>query len=123
MLYIFNRNICSSNLQLISEFEQFLFPVFQSILQQDISGITLLDFTSMALIFKFISEFMPYVFQLISQMLGYHNNIPDAYQQILPPLLQPVLWESHGLKLLLSAFLTNSNIFINVVYFQEIFLL
>ncbi|KAJ3066560.1 Exportin-2 [Podochytrium sp. JEL0797] len=74
------RNVCHSNVQLVSEFEQFLFPPFQSILQQD------------------VAEFMPYVFQLMAQMLAIHTEagIPDTYKQMLPPLMTPLLWESHG---------------------------
>ncbi|KAJ3230620.1 importin-alpha export receptor [Chytriomyces hyalinus] len=74
------RNVCQSNAQIVAEFEQFLFPPFQGILQQD------------------IAEFMPYVFQLLSQMLAIHKEmgIPPAYKQMLQPLLSPALWESHG---------------------------
>ncbi|KAJ3329009.1 importin-alpha export receptor [Blyttiomyces sp. JEL0837] len=74
------KYLCVNNIQLTAQFEQFLFPPFQSILQQD------------------ISEFMPYVFQLMSQLLSFHTEagIPPAYQSMLPPLLQPPLWESHG---------------------------
>jgi exportin-2 (importin alpha re-exporter) len=41
---------------------------------------------------------MPYVFQILSQLLSFHQEpgVPEAYQQMLPPLLQPGLWESHG---------------------------
>ncbi|KAJ3285820.1 importin-alpha export receptor [Rhizoclosmatium sp. JEL0117] len=74
------RNSCQSNAQLVAEFEQFLFPPFQSILTQD------------------VAEFMPYVFQLMAQMLALHKEmgIPAAYKSMLPPLLTPALWESHG---------------------------
>ncbi|KAJ3012683.1 UNVERIFIED_CONTAM: Exportin-2, partial [Siphonaria sp. JEL0065] len=74
------RNICQANAQLIGEFEQFLFPPFQVILGKD------------------VAEFMPYVFQLMAQMLAIHKEagIPPAYQSMLPPLLTPALWESHG---------------------------
>ncbi|KAI8620536.1 cse1l protein [Chytriomyces sp. MP71] len=74
------RNVCQNNTQLVADFEQFLFQPFQSILQQD------------------VAEFMPYVFQLMAQMLALHkeSGIPAAYKQMLPPLLTPALWESHG---------------------------
>ncbi|KAJ3119632.1 Exportin-2 [Physocladia obscura] len=74
------RNVCQNNSQVVSEFETFLFPPFQSILQQD------------------VAEFMPYVFQLMSQMLSIHKEagIPPAYSVMLQPLLTPALWESHG---------------------------
>ncbi|KAJ3354073.1 Exportin-2 [Entophlyctis luteolus] len=74
------RSVCQNNNSLVSEFESFLFPPFQGILQQD------------------VAEFMPYVFQIMSQMLSMHKEggIPHAYSVMLPPLLTPVLWESHG---------------------------
>ncbi|KAJ3413290.1 Exportin-2 [Chytridiales sp. JEL 0842] len=74
------RYICASDASLVGQFEQLLFPPFQAILQQD------------------VAEFMPYVFQLLSQMLIIHkeSGIPQVYEQMLPALLQPAVWESHG---------------------------
>ncbi|KAJ1541004.1 importin-alpha export receptor, partial [Cladochytrium tenue] len=68
------------NAQLLNQIESMLFPTFQAILQLD------------------ITEFMPYVFQLLSQLLVYHTEpgIPPLYSQMLPPLLQFTVWESHG---------------------------
>lgn len=45
-----------------------------------------------------IPEFTPYVFQILSQLLEFHQEkgIPAPYQPLLPPLLQPVLWELGG---------------------------
>ncbi|KAI9340023.1 Cse1-domain-containing protein [Zopfochytrium polystomum] len=69
-----------NNAHALGQFEAMLFPTFQAILQLD------------------ITEFLPYIFQLLSQLLVYHTEagIPEAYQSILPPLLQPLVWESHG---------------------------
>jgi exportin-2 (importin alpha re-exporter) len=73
------RFLCGTDASLVGEFERLLFPPMQAILQLD------------------IPEFTPYVFQIISQLLEYHQNeIPALYQPLLPPLLQPVLWENSG---------------------------
>ena len=88
------RFLCQSNPDMVQSFETVLFDPFQVILQQDVAGnIVIFDF-----IFKVI-EFMPYVFQILSQLLEFHNEagIPPAYQAMLTPLLQPALWESHGM--------------------------
>ncbi|KAJ3191341.1 Exportin-2 [Irineochytrium annulatum] len=74
------RHVCAANPKLVGEFEGLLFAPFQAILQSD------------------VSEFMPYVFQLLSQLLSFHSEggIPEAYQQMFTPLLQQVLWESYA---------------------------
>ncbi|GAA6061481.1 hypothetical protein JCM10212_002560 [Sporobolomyces blumeae] len=78
----------------LSTFETALFPPFHQILQQD------------------VSEFTPFVFQILSQLLELHPpaDMPDSYKVLLPPLLTPTLWESRGnipaLVRLLRAFLT-----------------
>ncbi|BGP55866.1 hypothetical protein JCM8202_002291 [Rhodotorula sphaerocarpa] len=78
----------------LAAFESALFPPFQTILSQD------------------ISEFTPFVFQILSQLLELHplsSGLPNMYSAILPPLLTPTLWESRGnvpaLVRLLRAFL------------------
>ncbi|KAI8052879.1 GK18154 [Syncephalis plumigaleata] len=58
--------------------EEQLTPTCQSILQRD------------------VTEFIPYVIQLISLMLELHSNVPPAYAAMLPPFLQPTLWEVQG---------------------------
>jgi exportin-2 (importin alpha re-exporter) len=56
-----------------------LFPIFQQILQQD------------------VAEFMPYVFQIFALTLDFNpSGISDAYMQLFPFLLTPVLWEKPG---------------------------
>ncbi len=88
------RFITAGNLSTLSEFENALFPPFHAILQQD------------------VSEFTPFVFQILSQLLELHpaGELPDSYQVLLPPLLTPTLWESRGnipaLVRLLRAFLS-----------------
>ncbi|EFP76090.2 importin-alpha export receptor [Puccinia graminis f. sp. tritici] len=63
-------------------FEQALFPIFSQILTQD------------------VQDFSPFVFQILSQMLELHTNhsepLSDYYNDLLPPLLTPTLWELRG---------------------------
>lgn len=63
-----------------------------------------------ALFFLWSTEFIPYVFQVMSLLLETHkNDIPSSYMALFPHLLQPVLWERTGnipaLVRLLQAFL------------------
>lgn len=63
--------------------ESIVMPAFMSILQQD------------------VQEFMPYVFQILSQLLraadnNNNNQLPEAYQQLIRPLMAPALWETKG---------------------------
>ena len=42
-------------------------------------------------------EYVPYVFQLLSQMLELHTTtIPLEYRDILPSLLMPATWQQKG---------------------------
>ncbi|GAA5874339.1 hypothetical protein JCM16303_005817 [Sporobolomyces ruberrimus] len=88
------RFVTAGNPSTLSTFENALFPPFHVILQQD------------------VSEFTPFVFQILSQLLETHppSDMPDSYKVLLPPLLTPTLWESRGnipaLVRLLRAFLT-----------------
>ncbi|KAK0546611.1 importin-alpha export receptor [Tilletia horrida] len=91
-----------SNLEAL---ESQLFPPLTAILQND------------------VTEFVPYVFQLVAQMLELRadtaqaatakGTIPEAYQILLPPLLTPALWESKGnvpaLVRLLRAFISQGS--------------
>ncbi|KDE04885.1 hypothetical protein MVLG_04744 [Microbotryum lychnidis-dioicae p1A1 Lamole] len=87
------RFVTSGTPSTLPEFESALFPLFQVILQND------------------ISEFTPFVFQILSQLLELHaeGDFPEAYRVLLPPMLTPALWESKGnvpaLVRLLRAFL------------------
>ncbi|CAO1631615.1 unnamed protein product [Parajaminaea phylloscopi] len=81
----------------VGEFEQALFPPFTEILQQD------------------VAEFVPFVFQLLSQLLELHpagKGLPESYQSLLPSLLTPALWQSRGnvpaLVRLMQAYLTKA---------------
>ncbi|KAJ1797735.1 importin-alpha export receptor [Coemansia sp. RSA 2399] len=75
------RFSCTADGAAIGQFEATLFPIFQSILQED------------------VAEFMPYVFQILAQLLSVHErsgSLPEAYVNLLPPLLQPTLWSAQG---------------------------
>ncbi|GJJ67857.1 exportin-2 (importin alpha re-exporter) [Entomortierella parvispora] len=74
------RFICKASPEAAEQFEALLFQPFQVILQQD------------------ITEFTPYVFQLMGQLLSFNTRaeLPLSYQQMLPPLVQPVLWSQQG---------------------------
>ncbi|RHZ79547.1 hypothetical protein Glove_144g27 [Diversispora epigaea] len=69
---------CSNNPVGLQSFENMLLEPFQSILQQD------------------VVEFIPYVFQIFSQLLELHQEpqLPEIYKSLLPPILLPNFWES-----------------------------
>ncbi|KAJ5203921.1 Armadillo-like helical [Penicillium cinerascens] len=60
--------------------EQALYTPFASILQGD------------------VQEFMPYVFQLFAALLEANPSatLPGYYQELIAPILMPVMWESRG---------------------------
>ena len=56
------------------------------------------------------TEYIPYVFQILAQMLELHkHDAPADYRSLLPFLLQPAIWQQKGsvpgLVKLLKAFL------------------
>ncbi|KAG8908300.1 importin-alpha export receptor [Tulasnella sp. 403] len=76
----------------ITQFEAALFGPFTIILQQD------------------IDQFIPYVFQILAQMLETHSaTLPEPYRALLPLLLTPPVWAQKGnipaLVRLVNAFL------------------
>jgi exportin-2 (importin alpha re-exporter) len=63
------------------QFEALLFPPFQAVLSQD------------------VVEFVPYVFQILAQLLNSRPKgtpLSDSYKSLFPPLLMPVLWDRKG---------------------------
>lgn len=73
------RSVCKHSAEAIFQFEQALFKPFTDILQQD------------------VQEFVPYVFQMLSLLMDYHQgSIPDTYMALFPFLLVPALWERPG---------------------------
>ncbi|XP_050543879.1 exportin-2 [Daktulosphaira vitifoliae] len=85
--------VCTVTPEGVASFEGVLFPIFQIILQQD------------------ILEFMPYTFQLLAQLLEFHNqgNVGEAYTILYPFLLSPALWDKtsniHPLVRLLRSYI------------------
>uniref|UniRef100_A0A7S1YF25 Exportin-2 C-terminal domain-containing protein n=1 Tax=Grammatophora oceanica TaxID=210454 RepID=A0A7S1YF25_9STRA len=56
-----------------------LFPPFQTVLNMD------------------VSEFTPYVFQVLAQLLEFRpQGLGDAYKALFPPLLSPSIWSREG---------------------------
>jgi exportin-2 (importin alpha re-exporter) len=91
---------CEASPSAVNEFEVYFFPLFTEILRAD------------------VSEFMPYVLQILSQLLNFRppGSLSPSYEALLPPLLQPTLWESHGnipaLVSLIRAYLSRAALYI-----------
>ncbi|KAG0700788.1 CAS/CSE protein [Suillus ampliporus] len=86
------RFVVSGTPSTLPTFEQALFGPFTYILQQD------------------IDQYIPYVFQILAQMLDSHSTgVPSEYRSLLPFLLTPTCWQQKGsipgLVKLLKAFL------------------
>ncbi|KAG8695927.1 importin-alpha export receptor [Ceratobasidium sp. 395] len=87
------RFVCASNPQAVTQFEEALFGPFTIIIQQD------------------VDQFIPYVFQILAQMLEIHTTgVPQAYAGLLPIMFTPAVWQQRGnvpaLVRLVKAFLT-----------------
>jgi exportin-2 (importin alpha re-exporter) len=92
----------------LSTFEQTLFGPFTVIIQQDIDRKSLLK--EFAPCSYCVAEYVPYVFQVLAQMLELHSNdVPAEYRSLLPFLLTPAVWQQKGsipgLVKLLKAFI------------------
>lgn len=72
------RYICAKTPSAVDSFEAMLFPPFQYVLQSD------------------VSEFSPYVFQILAQLLECKTSLSAAYESLFPPLLLPTMWERPG---------------------------
>ncbi|KAI0714440.1 armadillo-type protein [Cerioporus squamosus] len=88
------RFVVQANPSTLPTFEQALFGPFTVILQQD------------------IDQYVPYVFQVLAQMLDLHTGeVPAEYRSLLPFLLTPAAWQQKGsipgLVKLLKAFLSH----------------
>uniref|UniRef100_A0A1I8G889 Exportin-2 n=1 Tax=Macrostomum lignano TaxID=282301 RepID=A0A1I8G889_9PLAT len=68
---------CQADSSSAAQFEAALFPLFQDILQRD------------------VTDFLPYTFQVLAVLLEQHRDGPsEPYWALFPFLLAPVLWES-----------------------------
>mmetsp|Transcript_22084 Transcript_22084/g.77407 ORF Transcript_22084/g.77407 Transcript_22084/m.77407 type:complete len:992 (-) Transcript_22084:120-3095(-) len=79
------RNVCAENPASAADFEANLFPVFQGVLEAD------------------VLEFLPYVFQLMAQLLdvappsdGAAPALSEAYTSLFAPLLTAENWSRRG---------------------------
>eukprot|EP01135_Chromosphaera_perkinsii_P000361 Nk52_evm8s78 gene=Nk52_evmTU8s78 len=73
------RFVSQDNAGAIATFESSLLPIFQEILAND------------------VAEFLPYVFQLLAQMLNANTgSVGGYYMEIFRALLTPMLWERNG---------------------------
>nr|CAB3233957.1 exportin-2 [Phallusia mammillata] len=73
------RVTCRNEKKAVASFEEALFGIFTNILMQD------------------VTEFIPYVFQVMSLLLEMHDPpAPDTYMTLFPHLLNPALWERPG---------------------------
>ncbi|KAF7976444.1 hypothetical protein HWV62_6681 [Athelia sp. TMB] len=86
------RFVVSGSESTLPTFEAALFGPFTIIIQQE------------------IEQYIPYVFQILAQMLELHkHDAPADYRSLLPFLLQPAIWQQKGsvpgLVKLLKAFL------------------
>ena len=101
------RIVCSSQPGSVGSFETVLFPVIQDILTED------------------VQEFVPYVFQILSLLLEYHNpgSIPQAYMELFQFLLIPVLWERQGnikpLVRLIQAYIRIGSAQVSMIYIES----
>eukprot|EP01087_Luapelamoeba_hula_P019082 TRINITY_DN6277_c0_g1_i1.p1 TRINITY_DN6277_c0_g1~~TRINITY_DN6277_c0_g1_i1.p1 ORF type:complete len:1049 (+),score=219.24 TRINITY_DN6277_c0_g1_i1:42-3149(+) len=72
------RGATTANSANIEILERHLFPAFQAILSED------------------ITEFAPYVFQLLSFLLELRPDVPESYMALFGHLLAPTLWQRTG---------------------------
>ncbi|KAF8583471.1 Cse1-domain-containing protein [Ramaria rubella] len=73
------RFVVAGNSETLSHFENVLQNVCTVILQQD------------------VEQFVPYTFQILSQMLELHStDVPPGYRSLLPLLLTPAPWAQKG---------------------------
>lgn len=71
--------LCQHHPEAVAKVEQNLFPIIEAILVKD------------------VVEFLPYVFQVLSQLLELRPlPVPTTYTSLFPLLLTPVLWEHIG---------------------------
>ena len=94
----FARFVVQANPGALPTFEQALFGPFTVILTQDIDRMfLLLVFFPFDIDRYFPSEYIPYVFQILAQMLDLHvGEVPAEYRSLLPFLLTPVSWQQKG---------------------------
>ncbi|KAG4306464.1 hypothetical protein PORY_000452 [Pneumocystis oryctolagi] len=94
--------------EILSHLENLLFPSFQLVLQND------------------VTEFIPYIFQILAQLLEYHDsNLLDTYKLLVPPILLASIWDSKGnipalVRFLRAVISQDPSFIINNNYVQQI---
>ena len=51
---------------------------------------------SVTVLLLIVAEYIPYVFQILAQMLMLHQGMPVDYHTLLPHLLTPAIWAQKG---------------------------
>jgi len=91
------RFIVNESPATLSTFEQALFGPFTVILQQDIDRTFGPIYSTNSFIKCNVPEYVPYVFQVLAQMLELHKgDVPAEYRSLLPSLLTPAVWQQTG---------------------------
>lgn len=111
MFSLYPRFVVGATSTTLPTFEQALFGPFTIILQQDIDRKLPHHTSSESSLIILMSEYIPYVFQILAQMLELHTtDVPAEYRSLLPFLLTPPAWQQKGsipgLVKLLKAFLS-----------------
>ena len=117
MLIVHVRFTVQANPGTLPTFERALFGPFTIILQQDIDRACppnrspVLNLSDRSDFDTGSPEYIPYVFQILAQMLDLHTgDVPADYRSLLPFLLTPASWQQKGsvpgLVKLLKAFLS-----------------
>lgn len=85
------------------QFNHFLFEVVSALIRfaGNQSSVAQFEATLMqpmhTILGKDVVEFGAYVFQVLSQLMALHPGaLPPSYSQIIPPLLEPSMWERRG---------------------------
>jgi len=60
--------------------------------------VSLLHLCPISFFFILVSEYIPYVFQVLAQMLDLHSTgeVPPEYRNLLPFLFTPAIWQQKG---------------------------
>jgi exportin-2 (importin alpha re-exporter) len=90
------RFVCEGSPAALPVFERSIFGPAQVILAQDVAGESVPGLN--AVLYSLDSEFIPYIFQLLAQLLELHppNELTPEYEALLGPLLSAQLWEQRG---------------------------
>lgn len=107
------RFVVEGNQSTLPTFENALFGPFTVIIQQEIER-TCCWFRFSVFRPNLFAEYIPYVFQVLAQMLNLHtDSVPEQYRPLLSLLFSPAAWQQKGsipgLVKLLKAFLAKDS--------------